>query len=296
MRYLVQLAALTAFAGMAPATPAAHDHDVNISARTSGPVRSCSDLEMTFDGEPAATSVDQLTAAGEGTLSVHAPRNGGVFVLGSAGRRDFAITACKAVARQAGTEGTATLAEIHSAVTGRSVNATGPDSGDWIVYFIVNAPANSDVDVETTNGPVHVEQISGSTTARAVNGPIKLLDVSGHASASAVNGPVAYEGHGGTIELRTDYGPIDVRLAGDRWGAGSLTATAQNGPLAVQVPRGFHSGVRISSSNHSPWSCRACGDGRRTWDGASRSVEIASGPVAVTLSTVNGPVAIDWSR
>ena len=296
MRYLVQMAALVAFAAMAPAPAAAHDHGVNVSTSSNGPVRSCSDLEMTFDGEPAATSIDQLTAAGGETLSIQAPKNGGVYVYGSEGRSDFAIAACKAVARRAGTDATAALAQIRPAVTGRSVNATGPASGDWVVFFIVNAPATGALNVETTNGPVHIEQITGSTTARAVNGPISLLDVSGHASARAVNGPVAYEGHGGTIELHTDNGPIDVRLAGDRWSSGSLTATVQNGPLAVRVPRGFHSGVRISSSNHSPWDCRGCDDARRTWDNSSRSVEIGSGPVAVTLSTVNGPVAVDWGR
>ena len=294
MRSLVQLAALAAFA-VAPLTAATHTHGVNVSTSSNGPVRSCSDLEMTFDGEPAATSVDQLTAGGGGTLSIQAPNNGGVFVYGSTGRSDFAISACKGVARRAGTEATAALAQIRPALNGRTVTATGPEPGDWVVFFIVNAPASGAVSVETTNGPVHVEQITGSTTARAINGPIKLLDVSGNASARAVNGPVAYEGHGGTVELHTDNGPIKVRLAGDRWGSGSLTATAQNGPLAVDVPRGFQSGVRISSSNHSPWKCSGCDNGRKTWDNDSRSIEIGSGPVAVTLSTVNGPVAVDWN-
>jgi hypothetical protein len=293
MRSLVQLTLVAALATLGPATAASHTHGVTVSTTSNGPVRSCSDLEMTFDGEPAATAVDNLTAAGGGALSIEAPNNGGVYVFGSAGRADFAISACKGVALRVGTEATAALAQIRPALNGRTVTATGPEPGDWVVFFIVNAPASAAVNVETTNGPVHVEQISGSTTARAINGPIKLLDVSGRASARAVNGPVAYEGHGGTVELHTDNGPIKVRLAGDRWASGSLTATAQNGPLAVEVPRGFHSGVRISSSNHSPWKCRGCDDGRKTWDNDSRSIEIGSGPVAVTLSTVNGPVAVD---
>ena len=85
MRTLVHLAILTAVAGMAPAPLAAHDNDFNISTRTDGPVRSCSDLQMTWDGQPAVTSADTLTATGS-DLSVHAPRNGGVYVLGSPGR------------------------------------------------------------------------------------------------------------------------------------------------------------------------------------------------------------------
>ena len=87
-----------------------------------------------------------------------------------------------------------------------------------------------------------------------------------------------------------------VRLAGSKWADGSLSARAQNGPVKLEVPRGFASGVRVRSSQHSPWKCQGCDDGRRTWDDASRSVEFGSGPVAVTLSTVNGPVAVDMSK
>jgi hypothetical protein len=293
MRYLIHLAALTAVIVAAPA--AAHDHDFNISTRTEGPVRGCSDLQMNVDGQPAATSTETLRAAGT-ELSVHAPSNGGVYILGAAGRSDFSISACKAVARAAGPDATAALEKIRPSVTGTSVSATGPDSGDWVVYFIVNAPAAATVDAETTNGPVHVEHITGSTTARAVNGPIRFLDVSGSASARAINGPIAFEGHAGAVQLHTENGPIQVQLAGDRWTSGSLNASAQNGPVKVDVPRDFHSGVRISSSNFSPWKCEGCASGKRDWDDHSRSIEIGSGPIAVTVSTVNGPVAVDWSR
>ena len=66
--------------------------------------------------------------------------------------------------------------------------------------------------------------------------------------------------------------------------------------MKVEVPRDFRSGVRVSSSNFSPWKCEACASGKRDWNDQSRSIEIGSGPVAVTVSTVNGPVAVDWSR
>ncbi len=120
MRTLVHLAILTAVAGMAPAPLAAQDHDFNISTRSDGPVRSCSDLQMTWDGQPAATSVDTLTATGS-DLSVHAPKNGGVYVLGSPGRSDYSISACKAVARPMGRDASAALEKIRPAIAGKSV-------------------------------------------------------------------------------------------------------------------------------------------------------------------------------
>ena len=223
-----------------------------------------------------------------------ASRNGGVYVFGEA-RQDFAISACKAAA-PASAGGASSLEQVRASLSGGTLTATGPGSDGWVVYFIINAPTQADLDLEASNGPIHVAQIAGATTARAQNGPIKLLDVSGRVSARTENGPIAYEGGSGTIELQAQNGPVAVRLAGSKWADGSLRPRAQNGPVKLQVLRGFASGVRVRSSQHSPWKCQGCDDGRRTWDDSSRSVELGSGPVAVTLSTVNGPVAVDMTR
>ena len=93
--------------------------------------------------------------------------------------------------------------------------------------------------------------------------------------------------------METSNGPISVKLDGQRWD-GRLTARAQNGPLTLSVPSGYQSGVEISSSFHSPWSCQveACRNGNRDWDERSRSLRIGSDPVVVKLTTVNGPVTI----
>ena len=84
-----------------------------------------------------------------------------------------------------------------------------------------------------------------------------------------------------------------MRLGGRRWD-GHLTARASNGPLSVNVPSDYQSGVEISSSDHAPWSCRAaaCRSGNRDWDDRSRSLRIGVDPVVVRLSTVNGPVTV----
>jgi hypothetical protein len=292
MRHLIRVALAVSSIAFVPWPSAAHD--VNISVRTSDTVRTCDDLEVTFDDQAAVTAVDRLAAPGGQKLSVRASQSGGVYVFGSS-RSDFAISVCKAVAPQTRDGGESALESVRASLSGGTLSATGPATG-WLVYFIIDAPSSASIDLEASNGPLYVAQVAGSTTARSQNGPIKLLELSGHVSAHAENGPIAYEGRSGTIELGTQNGPLAVRLAGDKWGEGRLTATAQNGPVNLQVPRGFASGVRVHSSNHSPWKCRGCADGRRTWDDSSRSVELGSGPVAVTLSTVNGPVAVDLTQ
>jgi len=293
MRYPIAAAALLASLSLGHA-PALAD-DMNVSVRSGHEVRTCEDLEVKFDGRPAATAVDQLTAPGAQKLTVHGSRNGGVYVFGEA-RQDFSISVCKAAAPASAGGSASALDQVRASLSGGTLSAAGPGSDGWVVYFIINAPAQANLDLDVTNGPLHVAHVTGATTARSQNGPIRLLDVGGRVSARAENGPIAYEGGSGTIELDVQNGPLAVRLAGSKWADGSLTATAQNGPVKLQVPRGFGSGVRVRSSPHSPWKCQGCDDGRRTWDDSSRSVELGSGPVAVTLSTVNGPVAVDMTR
>ena len=292
MRYPIAAAAVLASLSLGQA-PALAD-DMSVSVKAGHEVRTCADLDVTFNGRPAVTAVEQLTAPGARTLTVHGSRNGGVYVSGEA-RQDFSISVCKAAASAVGGSASS-LDQVRASLSGGTLTATGPASDGWVVYFIINAPDRADLDLDVTNGPLRVAHITGTMTARSQNGPIKLLDVGGRVSARAQNGPIAYEGGSGTIELEAQNGPLAVRLAGSTWADGSLTATARNGPVKLQVPRGFASGVRVRSSPHSPWKCQGCDGGRRTWDDASRSVEFGSGPVAVTLSSVNGPVAVDMTR
>jgi hypothetical protein len=289
MRHAIP-AALLASLSLVPS--AASAQDMNVSVRSDHEVRTCADLEVTFDHRPAVTTVQQLTAPGGQKLTIHAARNGGVYVRGGS-RGDFGISACKAVAPGGSAP---KLDQIQAGVSGGTLTATGPSSDGWVVYFIVDAPTKADVDVDATNGSIHLEQLAGTTRARAQNGPIALKDVTGRATAHTQNGPIAYEGGGGTIELTAQNGPVAIHLAGSKWTDGSLTASAQNGPVSLKGPRGFGSGVRVRSSQHSPWACSGCDGGRRTWDDSGRSVEFGTGPVAVTLSTVNGPVAVDLGR
>ena len=291
MRHLIAAAATAAPLALAPGAVLAQD--MQLSVRTSQDVRRCEDLEVTFGGRPAVTAVDRLTAPGAGKLTVQAARNGGISVYGGTGR-DFAISVCKAAAPDAA--GGGALQQVRASLAGGTLTATGPGSGGWVVHFIVEAPRQGDIALEATNGPIHAEHLAGATTVRSQNGPVKLLDLGGRVSARTRNGPIAYQGGGGTVDLDAENGPVDVRLAGTQWAGGALTARAQNGPVKLQAPQGFSSGVRVRSSPHSPWRCRGCDDTRRTWDDASRVVEFGSGPVAVTLTTVNGPVAVDLTK
>jgi len=257
----------------------------------------CSSINMTFGDAEVARAVQHATVpVSAGTLEVRPDANGGVKIERGSGSA-YEVTACVAASGRTVDDAQVAADSVQMTIEGGRVRVSGPRDGSrlrsWSVQVIVSAPDGAVIDAETTNGPIGATGVNGTLTLRASNGPISLHNVSGDVKAHAANGPISVDGSSGQFDVETSNGPIGVRLSGRRWD-GHLEARAGNGPLTVNVPADFESGVEISSSYHAPWSCRAaaCRDGNRDWDDRSRSLRIGRDPVVVRLSTVNGPVTV----
>ena len=283
-----------------------HRHGMNVTINHDGPIDDCRQMRVTYAGVDAARAEETLAVTtSRSGLRLRAPNNAGIYVQGSS-RSDVSVTACKAAADPAD------LARISVSQDNGELRATGPEGGDWVVYFLVRAPRSEGLDLEVSNGPLSVRGMTGSVAVRAQNGPLSVADSSGQiqaeanngpisvrectgtVKANAVNGPISISGSGGDVDVTTENGPISVRLAGDHW-SGKLDAKASNGPLSLSIPDGYSSPVRVESSGRSPFQCRAkaCNEARNNWTDDSRTVELgASGSPVVRLSTINGPVSI----
>ena len=263
------------------------------SGRVNLEAADCSSLNMMFgDFEVGRAEQYATVPVSAGTLELRPDYNGGVKIERGSGSV-YGITACIAAGARTQGEAQAAANEVRLSVQGNRVRVTGGSSRNWSAHLIVTAPEGASIDAETSNGPLGAVGVSGTFALRASNGPISLKDVTGKINARASNGPIDVAGSKGEFDVETSNGPISVKLDGQRWD-GRLTARAQNGPLTVSVPSGYQSGVEISSSFHSPWSCQvdACRNGNRDWDERSRSLRIGSDPIVVTLTTVNGPVTV----
>ncbi len=259
----------------------------------------CSQINMMFgDFEVGRAEQHATVPVSAGTLEVRPDWNGGVKIERGTGST-YGITACIGAGASTRAEAQGAADAVRLVIDGSRVRVTG--TGDsrsparsWSVQLIVTAPDGSSIDAETSNGPIGVSGFSGTLTATASNGPIALNDVAGTVKARASNGPISVHGGRGEFDVETANGPIHVQLSGRRWD-GHLDARAANGPLNVTVPAGYQSGVEISSSNRSPWSCGAdaCRTGSRDRDDRTRSLRIGVEPVIVKLSTVNGPVSVN---
>jgi hypothetical protein len=238
----------------------------------------CSRVFANFDDYETANAVRHTTVPlSIGHLDVRPDSNGGVRIERGAGSA-YSITACVAAGARSFADAQAAADSVRLEVEGNRVRATAPDDDRirrWSVQLVIGAPPGADVSVATRNGPIALDGVSGRFDVRAQNGPISV------------------RGSQGEVDVETENGPISIDLDGRRWD-GHLTAHAGNGPLSVNVPEDYASGIEISSSAHAPWSCRssACRSGNRDWDDRSRFLRIGSDPVVVRISTNNGPVSV----
>jgi len=238
----------------------------------------CSRFNASFDHYPTARAVRHATVpASIGRLDVRPDGNGGVTIEGGGGT-EYSITACVSAGARNAADAQSAADSVRLRIEGNRVSVSEPDdarSGNWSVQFVIETPRNADVSVVTHNGP------------------IALSGVSGRFDVHAQNGPISVHGSQGDIDVETQNGPISIELSGRRFD-GHLTAHANNGPLTVNVPEDYTSGVEISSSNHAPWSCSRCADsgGARDWRDSQRLLKIGSDPIVVRVSTNNGPVSV----
>jgi len=289
---LLMFAVSLILAGSAAAGHGRHGRGMSVSIHNQTELKTCADLDVTFDGELAVRAEERLSfSVSSAPLHVRGSKNGGVHVLGGEGK-DFSVLACKAAPD--GPEAEEVLRQIRLKQLAGQLTVEGPLGDDWAGFLIVRAPKNSALEAEATNGPISVHDFAGTFAARTTNGPISAKQFSGKLEARVQNGPIDIEDASGDLNLEAQNGPISVRLAGSNWQGRGLDARTQNGPVSLRLPAGYRSGVLVEASGHSPMSCEddVCAEAQRTWDNRARRIQFGGDPVVVRLSTVNGPVTV----
>jgi hypothetical protein len=175
---------------------------------------------------------EERFAAGS-RLSVDGGANGGIRVHGW-DQREVLVRA-RVEARSGRLDDARTLLEevvIHTD-NGR-VRSSGPRTDrreSWWVSYEVFVPRSMDLDLETTNGGIRVENVSGAVRFDATNGGVVL------------------EGLAGDVRGRTTNGGLQVRLVGDRWEGAGLDVETTNGGVTVQVPENYSAHLQAATTN-----------------------------------------------
>jgi hypothetical protein len=268
---------------------------LTMSARPDEMVASCAELHVTFDHQEAVVQSEErtITKADAPTLRVAAESNGGVQIQGWDGDA-YSVTLCKAV--EAGRDAETRLGQIHLSFEGGQLGVVGPSSHDrWSGHLLIRAPKAATLEVVAKNGPLSVHNVNGQVKVRSQNGPVTISGCSGELDLTAQNGPLTLEGNRGKQMVSAQNGPVNVSLSGDAWEGEGLEAHATNGPIRLEIPSGYRSGVVLESEGRSPFECNGavCSEGRRTWDDEHKRMEFGASPAVVRVSTVNGPVSVN---
>src|SRR5215831_5688196 len=120
---------------------AGEEHAISISTHhNGGPIASCSDLNVEFDGHRAVIGSEERTIskAEAPNLRVNAESNGGLQVEGW-DKDSYAVTLCKAA--EEGSDTQSLLAQIRLTFSNGELGVSGPRSHDrWTAHLLLKAP------------------------------------------------------------------------------------------------------------------------------------------------------------
>ena len=168
-----------------------------------------------------------------GALTVDPSQNGGVAIYGW-DRDSIGVVAKIEASARSEEDARQLLEQVRIEAVGSSIRAAGPESlsrTHWSVSFDVYVPRHTDLSLETVNGPLSVEDVSGTMDLRAQNGPVSLSGV------------------GGDITARVQNGPLSVELSGTKWDGTGLDAEARNGPVDLAIPERYNARLETGTVN-----------------------------------------------
>jgi len=185
--------------------------------------------------------VREYTLAGSGgVLRVDASPNGGVRVL-AWDRNEVKVEARVQARGDSDSDAKSLAGEVAVNASGRSVSSSGPSTNgrrNWSVSYVVWAPTASDLALESTNGGISVEGITGDVTAATTNGGIDLSGALGRVEAETTNGGITLDltrgGSTGSISAETTNGGISLIIPEGR--SAELEAETTNGGITVDFP------------------------------------------------------------
>src|SRR5579871_188085 len=294
---LYYLAAAVLIAGWALMPPRSHAAKTrNLSISVEGNAEHCSDLRVRSDGQFSQVNETFTLQKSEAPILEMVGMDRSVLSVHGWDRAEYSVEACKVAVAETAAQAQQVVHGISVTHSAGQFSSSGPttDDANWQVYFLVHAPKDANLNLETKNGPISVSGVSGNVKLRATNGPIAVNDGGGMLEVHTANGPISFNGNGGEVQLVAQNGPISLNLKGEVWNGTLLEAHTVNGPVSVNMPETFRSGLRLETAGHSPVSCKASACTAAWTDTTSNQRVIQlNGSDTIRVSTNNGPVSIN---
>lgn len=236
----------------------------------------------------------KLTASAGQPLAVHT-RNGGVTVV--QGSSDEVVITAELYAKTKEDLSKVQIDAANDAAKGSSVHVKFPDVKRADVMgcsLRIEMPRAKGVTIETSNGPIVLEQMAGKAVLETSNGPVTVTKHDGSVAIETDNAPVETTDVVGEIAIKTSNGPVEVNL--HEAASEKFVIETSNAPVEVAVPKDFHGilGVETSNGNISFPSDAQLNKkpSNRGYGDASGQATFGKGGPVCTIETSNAPVTI----
>lgn len=217
---------------------------------------------------------EQTMAAPKGSIRIDPGMNGGVRVNGW-DRNEVLVRAKIETAAETDSEARGMVSAIRFASGAGEIHAEGPSmdrNHNWSVSYEIFAPRQSDLNLKTHNGGIH------------------LADLRGNIEFDALNGGVTLQRLAGDVHGHTTNGGLHVELAGNRWDGQGMNVDTTNGGVKMDIPSSYSAHIETSTVNGGvdvefPVTVKGRIDKNLSFD-------IGSGGPTVRVTTTNGGVRI----
>ena len=159
---------------------------------------------------------------------------------------------------------------------------------DYDVQWNIRIPDRYNVDVETSGGSIHLDDIGGTVEARTSGGGIRtgridgagtLKTSGGSITVAGARGPLTAHTSGGSINVGDTTGPVEAKTSG-----GSITLARTGGEVVARTSGG---GIRIEDAMGKVDAHTSGGSIHATLSrqpAADSSLKTSGGSVVVTLA------------
>jgi hypothetical protein len=128
------------------------------------------------------------------------------------------------------------VSDVRVGMDGMSLDADGPRTErreGWSVSYRISVPNEYDLDLNTVNGGISIEDVRGTIEFNATNGGVTLTEV------------------GGDVSGRTTNGGLKIYLSGTEWDGAGLDVRTTNGGITFVMPDDFNAELESATTNGS---------------------------------------------
>jgi DUF4097 and DUF4098 domain-containing protein YvlB len=212
----------------------------------------------------AASSALRVDGRQNGGITVHAWDNSTFQIVAMVQAQAETQAGAQSVARQ-----------ITVTASNGEIRADGPSTDDhtsWSVSFEVWAPRHTDLSLISNNGGISVDGMDSRMDMQTTNGGLHLADVQGDVHGTTKNGGVSAE------------------LSGDAWRGAGLDLRTSNGGVRLVLPANYSARLETGTVNgHLDLGIPITVSGRL---GRSLAADLGRGGATIHATTTNGGVSI----